>query len=142
MSTAALASQGMTLAVENTTTSPFTYDTIPELSNLSGPDGSAGEIEVTDLSSTSKEYKRGLTDNGSVSGTLLFIPANVQHAQLRADFVSTTEVARNYRITFTDSPQTTWTFSAYVASLPIDNSLDGTTTANLSLRIKGTITEA
>lgn len=141
MSTAALASQGMTLKVGDGA-SPELYTTISDLSDISGPDGSAGEIEVTDLSSTVKEYKRGLTDNGSVAGTLMFIPANTQHAQLRADFVSATEVARSYRITFTDSPQTTWTFSGYVASLPISNSLDGVTTASLSIRIKGTITEA
>jgi len=140
MSTNALASQGMTLAVGDAA-SPEVYTAISDLTDISGPDGSAGEIEVTDLSSTAKEFNRGLPDNGSVSGTVLFIPANVQHAQLRADFVSSTEVARNYRITFTDSPATKWTFSAYVASLPISNSLDGTTTASLSLRIKGVITE-
>ncbi len=141
MSTLALASQGMTLGVSDGA-SPEVYTTISQVSDISGPDGSAGEIDVTDLSSTVKEFKRGLTDNGSVTSTLMFIPANTQHAQLRADFNSATEVSRNYRITFTDSPMTTWTFSGYVASLSITNSLDSSTTASLSLRIKGAITEA
>jgi len=141
MSTLALASQGMTLKVGDAA-SPELYTTITQISDLSGPDGSAGEIDVTDLSSTAKEFKRGLTDNGSVSATMMFIPANTQHAQLRADFNSATEVARNYRITFTDSPMTTWTFSAYVSSLSVSNSLDSSTTASLGLRIKGAITEA
>lgn len=142
MSTSALASQGVTLAVENTASSPVSYDTITEITEITGPDGSAAEIEVTDLSSTAKSYKRGLPDNGSVSCTLMYIPADTQHAQLRSDFNSSTEQARNYRITFTDSPQTTWTFSAYVSQFSISNSLDDKLTANVTLRIKGTITEA
>lgn len=141
MSTSALASQGMLLGVGDAA-SPEVYTTISEISDISGPDGSAGEIDVTDLSSTAKEFKRGLTDNGSVTATMMFVPTDTQHAQLRTDFNSATEVARNYRITFTDSPNTTWTFSAYVASFSITNSLDSSTTASLSLRIKGTITAA
>lgn len=140
MSTAALASQGMTISVSDGA-SPEVYTAISESSDITGPDGSAGEIDVTDLSSTAKEFKRGLTDNGSVSVTMMFIPANTQHAQLRSDFNSATEVARNYRLTFTDSPNTLWTFNAYVSTLSITNSLDSTTTASLGLRIKGGITE-
>lgn len=141
MSTNALASQGMTLSVGDAA-SPEAYTAISDISEISGPDGSAGEIEVTDLSSTAKEFKRGLTDNGSISTTMMFIPADTQHAQLRSDFNSATEVARNYRITFTDSPQTLWTFSAYVGTLSVSNSLDGVTTANITLRVKGNITES
>jgi len=141
MSTNALASQGMTISVGDAA-SPEVYTTISDNSDISGPDGSAGEIEVTDLSSTAKEFKRGLTDNGNISMTIMFIPANVQHAQLRSDFNSSTEIARNYQMTFTDSPATLWTFSAYVASLSVSNSLDGVTTANVTLRVKGGIVES
>lgn len=141
MSTSALASQGMKVSVGDGA-SPEAYTLISDNSDISGPDGSAGEIEVTDLSSTAKEFKRGLTDNGNISMTLMFIPANTQHAQLRSDFNSATEVARNYRLTFTDSPNTLWTFSAYVATLSVSNSLDGVTTANVTLRVKGSITES
>jgi len=141
MSTNALASQGMIISVGDAA-SPEVYTTISDISDISGPDGSAGEIEVTDLSSTAKEFKRGLTDNGSISTTMMFIPANVQHAQLRSDFNSSTEIARNYRIVFTDSPATLWTFSAYVSTLSVSNSLDGITTANVTLRVKGNITES
>lgn len=141
MSTSALPSQGVTLGVGNTA-SPIVYTDIADITEISGPDGSAGDIETTDLSSTTKTFIRGLTDNGSVSFTLNHIPANTQHAQLFSDFSSATEVARNYRITFTDSPETTWTFSAYVNQFSISNGLDGVATASCSIRIKGAITEA
>lgn len=141
MSTSAIASQGMLLSVGDGA-SPEVYTSISDISDISGPDGSAGEIEVTDLSSTAKEFKRGLTDNGSISTTMMFIPANTQHAQLRSDFNSSTEVARSYRISFTDSPRTLWTFNAYVSTFSVTNSLDGVTTSNVTLRVKGGITES
>jgi len=140
MSTNAIPSQGTKLGVGDAA-SPEVYTNYSDAQEITGPDGSASEIDVTDLSSTSKEFKRGLTDNGSVSTTIMFIPKNVQHAQLRADFDSATEIARNYRLTFTDSPATLWTFSAYVASFSTSNAIDGVTTASISLRIKGGITE-
>ncbi len=142
MSTSALASQGMTIAVQNTSTSPLSYDTITEVTSIVGPDGSAGEIDVTDLSSSAKSYRRGLPDNGTVSLSIMYIPANTQHAQLFSDFSASTETSRYYRISFTDSPATTWTFQAYVSGFSVSNELDGVTTADVSLRIKGTITEA
>ena len=141
MSTNALPSQGVTLAIGNTA-SPVVYTSIADVTEITGPDGSAGDIETTDLSSTTKTFIRGLTDNGSVSFTMNYIPSNTQHAQLFSDFSSATEVARDYRLTFTDSPVTTWTFSAYVSSFSVSNGLDGVLTASCSIRIKGSITEA
>jgi len=141
MSTNALPSQGVTLGVGNTA-SPIVYTSIADITEITGPDGSAGDIETTDLSSTTKTFIRGLTDNGSVSFTINYIPANTQHAQLFSDFSSATETARNYRISFTDSPITTWTFSAYVSAFSVSNGLDGVLTASVSIRIKGAITEA
>lgn len=141
MSINALPSQGMTISVSDGA-SPEVFTEIPDTNDISGPDGSASEIDVTDLSSTAKEFKRGLTDNGSITFTIFFIPTQVQHAQLRADFNSTIEVARSYQLKFTDSPPTTWTFNAYVSTLSITNSIDGVTSASAALRVKGNITEA
>lgn len=141
MSTSALESQGVTIGVGDAA-SPEAYTDIPDVMEISGPDGSAAEIDVTDLSSSAKEFRRGLPDNGSVSLTLFYRPAQTQHAQLKSDFDSSTEQARNYRITFTDSPATTWTFSGYVASFSISNSIDAALQATVSLRVKGAITEA
>jgi hypothetical protein len=141
MSTNALPSQGVTLKI-GSSASPIVYTAISDITEITGPDGSAGEIETTDLSSTSKTFIRGLPDNGSVSFTINYIPANTQHAQLFADFSSATETARNYRLTFTDSPATTWTFSGYVSTFSISNGLDDKLTASCAIRIKGSITEA
>ena len=139
MSDSALEAQGMTLAASDAA-SPEVYTTIPQVNSLSGPDGSSSEIDVTDLSSTAKEFKMGLADSGSVSAEFFYIPADAQHAQLRSDWVART--LRNYRITFTDSPQTTWTFAAYVTSFSTTAAVDAALAGSFTLRISGSITEA
>lgn len=140
MSSSALESQGMLLKIQNTAVSPVAYETITEVSTISGPGGSAAVIDVTDLSSTSREKRMGLSDEGQISFTINYIPTNTQHALLR-----TTRAARtltNFQLVFTDSPVTTWSFAAYVTGLAIENAVDGVTQANVTLEISGSISEA
>lgn len=139
MSSSALTSQGMTFG-RGDAASPEVYTTIPEITTISGPGGSASEIDVTDLSSTAKEFRLGLQDEGSISFTINYIPGNTVHAGLRTDRAAST--LRNFRIAFTDSPQTTWTFAGYVNGFTVDNGVDNVTTASVTIRISGVITEA
>ena len=139
MSSSALESQGMVLQVGNAA-SPEVFTTIPELTNIAGPGGTAAVIDVTDLSSTAKEKRMGLTDEGQVTATMNYIPANTVHAGLRTDRINRT--LRTFRIVFTDSPATIWTFTGYVLGLPIDNAVDGVTTANLTIEVSGSVTES
>ena len=140
MSTSALTSQGMTLAIQNTTVSPNAYQTIGEVSNINGPGGSAQVIDVTDLASTAKEKKMGLPDEGQITFDINFIPTDTQHALLRT--ARSNRTLTSFRITFTDSPATTWTFNAYVTSFPMTNGVDDVTKGNVTLEVTGTITEA
>lgn len=138
-SSSALLSQSMTISVGDAA-SPEVFAAIPEVKTIDGPSGQAPEIDVTDLTSTAREFVLGLEDEGEITLEVNYIPKNVRHAALRADKNSGT--ARNYRITFTDSPATTWTFSAIVKGLTISNAVDSTTTASIALRLTGSITEA
>lgn len=138
MSSNALVSQGMTIA-RGDGASPESFTTIPEVRTISGPDGSANQIDTTDLSSSAKEFRMGLRDEGSVTLGMMFIPANAVHAGLRTDRASGTE--RKFRITFTDSPATVWEFSAYVQGLSISNEVDSTTDATVTLLITGGVEE-
>lgn len=139
MSSNALVSQGMTIAVGDGA-SPEVYTTIPDVTDISGPDGTASEIDTTDLASAAREFRLGLTDNGNISLSVNYQPAQTQHALLRAKSISGVET--NYRLTFTDSPQTTWTFAAFVKGVPITNAVDAVTVANITLRVTGAVTEA
>ena len=136
-SSAALDSQGMTLA-SGDGASPEVFTSITELSNIDGPGGQATEIDVTDLLSTAKEYRQGLKDEGDVTCDLNYIPQNTQHALLQTD--RSNQTLRNYRITFTDSPATTWTFLGFVKGLSISNGVDNVTKGSLTLRVAGDIT--
>ena len=138
MSSNALESQGMTIA-RGDGASPESFTTIPEVRAISGPDGSANQIDTTDLSSSAKEFRMGLRDEGSVTLDMMFIPANAVHAGLRTDRANRTE--RTFRLTFTDSPPTVWEFSAYVQGLSISNEVDSTTDATVTLLITGGVEE-
>lgn len=137
MSSSALESQGMVIKRGNGA-SPEVFTTIPEVRSISGPDGSANEIDVTDLSSTAKEFRLGLKDEGNITLDMMYIPGNTVHAGLKTD--RTNRTLRNFTLTFTDSPATTWSFSAYVQGLAVSNDVDGVTTASVTLRISGAIT--
>ncbi len=137
MSSSALESQGMILAIQDTSTSPNVYNTIPDITEISGPDGSASEIDATDLGSTAKEFKIGLKDEGQISFTINYIPTNTYHAQLRTDRDNRT--LRSFQLSFTDSPATVWTFSAYIMGFSITNGVDALTQASVTLRISGSI---
>ena len=137
MSSSALESQGM-LIKRGDGASPEVFTTIPEVRSIGGPDGSDPEIPVSDLSSSAQEFRIGLKDEGSIALDIMYIPANAAHAGLRSDRAART--LRNFTITFTDSPATVWSFSAYVQSFSIANAVDSTTDASVTLRLSGDIT--
>lgn len=139
MSSDALESQGMTIK-RGDGASPEAFTVIPEVRSITGPDGSATEIDVTDLSSSAKEFRMGLQDNGSITLDMMYIPANTVHAGLRLDRENRT--LRNFQLVFTDSPPTTWDFAAYVQGFSVTNEVDSVTNASVTLRISGAIAES
>jgi len=140
MSSDALKSQGMTFA-RGDADSPEVFTAIAEITSISGPGGTAAEIDQSDLDSTAKEVRPGLPDNGNVTLGLAYIPKNTGHNQLRLDRENQT--LHNFRITFTDaSPATTWTFAGYVMGLEINNEVDEITRGTVTIRVNGAVTQA
>ena len=82
MSSSALESQGMALYIDRGDVSPTSWTQIPEVKNINFRTGSAAVIDVTDLSSTAKEKRMGLADEGQCTFTLNYRPANGAHAEL------------------------------------------------------------
>ena len=117
MSSNALEAQGMLIKIGNGA-SPQVFTTISEIKTFSGPTGSAAVIDVTDLSSTAKEKRMGLADEGQLSFTINYIPDNTQHTLLRTRRASREET--DFKMVFTDdSPSTTWSFSAFVTGFAV-----------------------
>lgn len=139
MSANALESQGMLLKIGNGLSSE-TFTTIQEIKSFSGPGGSATVIDVSDLSSTSREKRMGLNDEGQLSFTINYIPGNTQHALLRTQRQS--RELTSFQLVFTDTPTTTWEFTAYVNGFSTSGAVDGVVEAQVTLEISGSITES
>ena len=138
MASTGLVARGLTLSVA-TGASPD-YAVIPNLDNVSGPGSTAAEIEITDLSSTAKEFLLDLVDNGNVSVSGNFNPQETYHAQLQSDNAASTE--RNYRITFPSSPEATYTFAARVSEFSPEGGIAAALRFSFTLRVTGAITVA
>lgn len=140
MSANAIEAQGTLLKIGNGA-SPQVYTTITEIKTFTGPGGSASVIDVTDLSSTAKEKRMGLMDEGQLSFTINYVPNDTQHAQLRTDRSNRT--LRSFQIVFNDgSPASTWTFTGYVLSFAVSGAVDAVIEANVTLEISGSIVES
>lgn len=134
----AIETQGFTLGVSATGTSPITYTNIGEITNFNGFDGSAAEIDVTHLGSTAKEWLMGLQDFGSFN-----IDVNYLNADAGQDLLRTAKGNRDlhyFKATFSDA--STATFSGYVLSAPISGGVDAKVDGNFTIRISGDVTFA
>ena len=122
--------------------SPEVYTAIGQVMSISGPDGSTGEIDVTNLASTAKEFIPSLPDYGTVSLDVVWDHATTanQHAALWTDFSAQT--TGGYQIRLTDSPQTTLTFQAFPNAYPINIAVDDKVGATIGLRITSSVTIA
>lgn len=137
MSTNALESQGMVLAIDMLGTG-VTYTAIPEVKNLNFRTGSASVIDTTDLSSTAKEKRMGLQDEGQCTFSLMLRPKETTHAELieaKGD-----RQKRKFRITLTEaSTPTVYNFEAFVLSVPLSASVDAVIESSVTLEITGAV---
>ena len=64
MASTAISAQGSTVSINTGSEGSPTWTEISNVSTFSGLDGESSEIDVTNLSSTAKEYRIGLKDFG------------------------------------------------------------------------------
>ncbi len=140
MSSNALESQGITLAIDLGNVSPTVWTNVPETKDINFRTGSAAVIDVTDLSSSAREKRMGLADEGQCTFTLNLIPKNVAHAELiqaKAD-----RQIRDFRVVFTDGPNpSTYYFSGFVLSVPVSAGVDAVIESNVTVEISGPVTQ-
>lgn len=133
----ALESQGILLKRGDGAT-PETFTAIGEITSLDGPSGSASVIDVTHLSSTAKEKRMGLMDEGQVSIEGNLVTSNTAQMGLKTDRANRT--LRNFQMVLTDTPTTTLSFSAYVTTFSISAKVDGVIPFKANLEISGAVT--
>ena len=113
---------------------------IGQVVSISGPDGGVGEIDVTNLASTGKEYIGALPDFGSISMEVIWDPNLGTHSSLWTDFLAQT--VTSYQIRLSDSPQSTLTFNAYVSGYSANLATDDKIGATVTLKVSGSVTLA
>lgn len=120
--------------------SPEVYTEIAQVVSISGPDGSASEIDVTALDSTAKEFLMGLPDEGNVTFEVIHDPSDTQHDQLRTARAAQTE--SHFSIRLSDSPQTQYNFNGYIVGFAMSLGTDDAVKASYTVRITGSVTKA
>lgn len=135
MSSTAKTAQGTTIAIDTGTGTP-TWTQIVNVSDISGFDGKAAEIDTTDLSSVAKERVLGLQDWGTLTLTAFINLSETSHSALLA--AKKAGAKKSFKVTLSDA--STITFSAFVATFPIAAKVDAAYSGAIALTITGDIT--
>lgn len=137
MATSYIESQGTRL-MRGDAASPEVFTLVPQIISLSGPDGTANEIDITTLDSTGKEFVMGLKDEGQITCEMIWNDNLAQHAGLESDRSNRTQ--RNFQIRYSDSPNTVLSFAAFVLGLSRTHGVDDVNRSSMTLRVTGAIT--
>lgn len=121
--------------------SPEVFTTIPQVTSISALGSDRGLIDVTNLSSAAREYKKAIVDGQEIQITGQYDPDDATHTSLRGDVDSEDTV--NFKVTLTDSPAQTWDFAAQVTNFTLSGiEIDNVLMFTATLKPSGAITVA
>lgn len=105
--------------------------------------GTATEIDVSDLSSSAKEFLLGLADNGAMNLEMLYDPADA--GQIILESLRESSASNSFRVTIPNplnSPAvTTFAFTGFVQTFPFSVGADAAITGTVTVRVTGAITK-
>lgn len=127
---------GMSITAGSGTATPVSFTAVANIKDFSGFDGSASEIEVTNLDSVAKEFRLGLTDAGQFTINIDYDNSNAGHIALRAKQVS--GLLTNFKFTLPNSNAIT--FSGYVKKFSLAGGVDAVTKTAVDIRVSGAVT--
>lgn len=123
----------------STSTAASTLHEIGEVKSFSGPSGSANVMDMTVLTSTAKEKRMGLPDEGQITLDCNLMTSAAGGQQLmRAD--RTARVARGFIIQLNDATTSRVRGVAYCTGFSISGSVDDVVKASITLEITGGLT--
>lgn len=134
---AVLVSEGTTFEVQEAGGS-WSALCVTDLTGLGG--GQAAVIDKTTLCSSAKEKAMGLPDEGQISVTVFYDPANAGH--VRMQYLRDNQAQGAFRVTLTDSGTEVWTFSGYVLAAELGVGIDQLVTMVFTVEVDGAITRA
>jgi hypothetical protein len=117
------------------------FDAIGEVVSFSDLDaGASGEIDVTHMGSSAKEYLLGLPDNGTMSLEVNAIFGDTGQDSFRT--ARRDRELRNFRVVLPDAGSTTFKFKGWAMGSPTSGGVDQKVASTLSVRITGPVTES
>lgn len=121
---------------------PEVFTDIAEVVSISGPDDTTALVDATNMDSPQgrREFIYGLTDGGSVTFDVNFLPQSASQKLLRLD--RDNKVTRNYRLTFSDAAGTTVIFAGLVQDLKRSAAIDSVVRMSVTLKVSGALTWA
>lgn len=128
---------GKTITAAGTAT-PVAYTEINNVKSYTGFDGSASEIDVTNLKSTAKEKRLGLQDFGKFSMNINPDFNDAGQNALRTSKGGGTQ--KNYKVTYPNNKVAS--FAAFVKSTPESGGVDAVIDGSVELTITGSVTLA
>lgn len=137
--TSAIKAQGVQLKRGDGVTPTEAFTLIAEITQFTGPQQTAKQVDVTSLDSVARAYISGLRDGGQVSFDLNYVPGNTGQQGLLSDLEA--GKPSNYKLLLTDgvSP-TTITFSAIVIAHQIKGQVDDRIMGSATLKLTGAAT--
>lgn len=127
----------MALSAYNTTIS-ISAVAVAEVTNISVGGSSLTEIDITNLTSTNKEYIMGALEAGTLTIDF-FAPANYADINAALNPVSGDNVASNFVIAFAGGSLDA-TFDGICTNLSISAEQDGAVTASATIKLTSAIT--
>ncbi len=118
--------------------SPEVFTTVAYVSNISGPNMTAGTYDVSNHNDVNgyRTFISGLKDGGEISTELFFDPNDTTHADIIDLFEDNSVV--NWKIELSKtSPAKSWTFKGVVVGFEQEYPVDGPKTAKLTIKISG-----
>jgi predicted secreted protein len=131
---------GIQLAYE----SSGSYVTVGEITDVTPPSFSKDTIETTHHASTGgiRTFVGGLVDTGEASLEVNYGVADAGHVFLRDAALAANDAPTNFKITYSDSADTTETFAAIVTGFEASSPMDDRMTATITLKVSGGIAYA
>jgi hypothetical protein len=129
---------GLTITAGSATATPGNWATIGNMKTVSGFDGKPSEIDVTNLSSTAKEFVTGLIDFGNLQ--IEVDQDNADQGQLKVNVAFQGSLVKNYKLTLPNTNSAT--FAAFVTQFTTSLGVDQVVKRQIGLRITGPVTWA
>jgi hypothetical protein len=136
MTSNAIQTQGFKFEIQTAAGPPAVMTEVKEITKFQGFDGSASEIDTTNLQSDAKEVLMGLQDFGKFTMDVSHLPGDAGQIAMRAAKGNRTK--QTFLCTFSD--ESTAAFSGYVLSNPISGGVDAKVDASFTVRITGDVT--